>query len=372
MPEFLKDKPTWVGLSLAALVCACLILGADVLSLLCDYHTGTTTVKLSDSADDAPTTRESNTLRRRIASSHEPIPTLSPSASASPQPLSPSPEALPASNAATPAQSESESSYPAKAQDTSTSSDYSADAKTSPYAGTPTNSEVGLQGIMLGDATGIAVLSYSGTTYTVAPGDKFGPYKVTDIEADRVILDKNGQRSQVSMSVPPSESSVASSAIPKKSVGDYPPVLPPPEAVPLPPQPIALPTSEQTPSSGRVYNITESDLLALPSKDRSASELTREELDEFTRKGAALMADIRGSEVENARGIRLEFRNPDNALAKLGLRDGDIILRINSKSVVGVEDIYNSVLTLRDAPQVDIDILRNGEPMSVFHKFPER
>ncbi len=372
MPEFLKDKPTWVGLILAALVCACLFLGADVLSLLCDYHTGPATVNLSDSADGAPTARGSNTLRRRIASVLEPSPTPSPSGSASPQILNPAPELPPAPNTVTTAPSESESSYPAAAQDTSSAPDYSADAQTSNYAGTPTNSEVGLQGIMLGDATGIAVLSYSGTTYTVSQGDKIGPYKVSDIEADRVILDNNGQRSQVSMSVPPSESSSAGPAIPKKSVGDYPPVLPPPEAVPLPPQPIALPAGEQAPSSKQVYNITESDLLALPNEDRSANELTREELDEFTRKGAALMADIRGSELENARGIRLEFRNPDNALAKLGLRDGDVVLRINSRSVVGVEDIYNAVLTLRDAPQVDIDIMRNGEPMSVFHKFPER
>ena len=103
-----------------------------------------------------------------------------------------------------------------------------------------------------------------------------------------------------------------------------------------------------------------------------ANELTREELDEFTRKGAALLADIRGSEVENGRGIQVQFRNPDNALAKLGMKDGDVVLRINSKNVYGVEDIYNAVLTMRDAPQIDIEISRNGQPLSLFHKFPER
>ena len=350
-----------------------------MLSQLVDYHRAESPKDLASHADMAPpvSTRQ-HTFWRSAEKQDE-----SAAASPSPQP-SPSASAALAEPAAAETAAQAADAPAASEASTPQSEDWGGSSDASAYRagseghsasdGIGENSEVTLQGVMLGADAGIAVLEYDGQTYTVGQGEKVGDYQIDDIKADRVTLNRHGQLSQVKISIPKDSEA---SAAPSLSVGSYPPVLPAPNDVPLPPQPVKIPESGPAASSGlgdseAVYNITEADFEGGTNVSAPANELTREELDEFTRKGAALLADIRGTEVENGRGIQVKFRNPDNALAKLGMQDGDVVLRINSKTVLGIEDIYNAVLTMRDAPQIDIDLSRNGQPMSLYHRFPER
>ena len=355
--------------SFAAIVLLCGFFAADALSLLVSYHRLTPPDKLSDTADFAPPERLINNGPRRLASqtTSEPTPTASVSPAASEYPVPPT-EAPVAEQQTAPNNPEEEytSSAPAPA------------FPVADYPEAKENTDIAVQGILKGTSTGVAVIEYQGDTLTVSPGDSVGSYKVTAIQSDRVLFDNNGESSQVRIATPRDSSASVASA---PSVGNYPPVLPAPDQVPLPPQPVTLPpvgnsnpveTFSYAPSGDAVYNITDADLQGHGNLTPPANELSRKELEEFTRKGAALLADIRGTEVENGRGVQVKFRNPDNALAKLGMQDGDVVLRINSKSVYGVEDIYNAVLTMRDAPQIDIEVSRNGQPVSLFHKFPER
>lgn len=360
--------------SFAAIVLLCGFFAADALSRLVDFHRLTPPDKLSDTADYAPPESQSYAGTRRLASQPpaepEASPTPSPNSSESPADLADNVEseqltAAADADAALPSV-ETEGTYPvATVPDTNE------------------NKEIAVQGILKGTSTGVAVVEYNGDTLTVSPGDSVGAYTVTDIQSDRVLFDKHGESSQVRIATPRDNNASAGSVAsgPAPTVGDYPPVLPAPNQVPLPPQPVTLPTvSHSTPSAAKtyagtsdaVYTITDADLQGSANVTQPANELSREELEEFTRKGAALMADIRGTEVENGRGVQVKFRNPDNALAKLGMQDGDVVMRINSKSVFGVEDIYNAVLTMRDAPQIDIEVQRNGQPLELYHKFPDR
>lgn len=393
MPKFLKDQPKWMSAVFAVLVLSCGLLGADILGQLADLRSSEPVGSLDSHADSAPPfTAERSVPYRLSGKSKETQPSPSPSPSASPKsaaetappPVSAEAPALPvaASDAETYAY---QNTHPQPSHDAggSQSAQFRPNAQSErrEYEDAEENQEIALQGIMLGNSAGIAVVEYEGETYTVGQGESVGDYKVEDIKANRVIFKRQGQLSQAHIDTPAdSLGGAAAGAQPASSsgVGDYPPVLPPPEDVPLPPQPVSLPETKRqvktaVPQSDAVYNITEADFTGSGVDiSPAANELTREELDEFTRKGAALLADIRGSEVENGRGIQVQFRNPDNALAKLGMKDGDVVLRINSKNVYGVEDIYNAVLTMRDAPQIDIEISRDGQPLSLFHKFPER
>lgn len=383
----------------AVLVLSCGLLGADILGLLIDYRSTEPVGDLASHADLAPPSAEERQAYE--LSSGRAKGTIAPSASPAAAAKSSQPaEAIPSSSSEDSSSSAAAaelSAPPSQANLTTaleTNGSPAAQAASPPPAAHSSenfkeNRDMTLQGIMLGDSAGIAVLEYGGNTYTVGQGDNVGDYHIEDIQADRVTLNRQGQRSQVHINTPASSASSASAvsasaisdgnATPAAAVGNYPPVLPPPNEVPLPPQPVSLPEAQETSgsttsnvSTDAVYNITEADFTEGVNISPEANELTREELDEFTRKGAALLADIRGSEVENGRGIQVEFRNPDNALAKLGMKSGDVVLRINSKNVLGVEDIYNAVLTMRDAPQIDIEITRNGQPLSLFHRFPDR
>lgn len=382
MPNFLKEQPKWMSAVFAVLVLSCGLLCADILGQLTD-SSREPIGDLASHADSAPPgggSRPEPSLR--YGKSRE----VQPSPSASPAPKSAEEAAAVSIKEETAVPSVSlpaETHYPQTAAEEAQQSASASVQRTAPrpaYDDAEENQDIALQGIMLGSSAGIAVVEYEGSTYTVGQGEHVGDYTVEDIQADRVTFKRQGKLSQVHIDTPADAAGSVSAGTAGASaagVGDYPPVLPPPEEVPLPPQPVSLPEIKHQAGSSAVrseavYNITEADFTGGTDMSPEANELTREELDEFTRKGAALLADIRGSEVENGRGIQVQFRNPDNALAKLGMKDGDVVLRINSKNVYGVEDIYNAVLTMRDAPQIDIEISRNGQPLSLFHKFPER
>lgn len=216
-----------------------------------------------------------------------------------------------------------------------------------------------LEGVMTGSGVGIAVLNVDGNSYTVGAGDKAGRYTVDNISSDSVTLSGDGKTFTVGIT----------DSKPSRRIGDYPAVLPDPEDVPLPPPP--MPASEPV-LPGTVDMALDDYEEPAGSVSASGHTLTRQEMKEFISKGAAVVSDVRASSVDGENtGVKLTFRNPDNALAKLGLKDGDIVMSCNSKVMITPEQLYNQLLTLQDAPYAHFFVIRNGQEMFVDCDFPE-
>ncbi len=217
--------------------------------------------------------------------------------------------------------------------------------------------QVDLQGVMLGGGVGIAVLEVEGQDYTASVGDEAGGYKVVEIHPDRVVLSQGGRTFPVRLSGAPAA----------QVVGEGPPVLPDPGEVPPPPVP--------APASGGPPRLPPPPLTGVQAPAVSAApaaSVSHQDIDAFLEQGAALARDVRGVAVPgDGRGVRLEFRNAANALARLGLKNGDVVLSLNGEPIRTPEELYNSYLILRKTPSVEFEVLRGGQPTSVRYDFPE-
>lgn len=216
---------------------------------------------------------------------------------------------------------------------------------------------VELQGLMVGGGIGVAVLRVDGEDRTVGVGESAGGWEVMEIHPDHVVLARDGRKLPLALSGAPIS----------PPPGQGPPVLPPPDQVPLPPAPIPAGSA----SSESVETLAPAQQVDLVP---SAGALPggRREVEAFLEQGAALARDVRGVAVPGqGRGVRLEFRNPVNALATLGLRDGDVVLALNGEPIRTAEELYNSWLILRNTPQVEFEVLRAGKALEVRYEFAE-
>lgn len=223
-----------------------------------------------------------------------------------------------------------------------------------------TNQELELQGVMIGNGASIAVLEYQGQSYTAAPGDQVGGYEIEQVQADSVTVSKAGQRSKVAIG---GNSQAAGSP----AIGSYPPVLPDPESVPLPPAPVPVDVSEPA-APNPVYL----DDGANYERKSPSGGLSRQALNSFAQSGAKLVGDIYATTVaDDGLGVQIRFRNPQNALAQLGVKDKDIVLSINGKMIRSQEELYNSCLALKDAPHVKIELMRRGQVTNINYQVPD-
>ncbi len=60
-------------------------------------------------------------------------------------------------------------------------------------------------------------------------------------------------------------------------------------------------------------------------------------------------------------GVLLEFRQPDNLMAKLGLQHGDVLLAVNGSPIRGAEDLYKAYMTLRNAEALEFQVERGQQ-----------
>jgi len=308
-----------VGLGAALLVCLSVFLGADLLSVLVGYQSRIPPEPL-------------------VAS---PVAVAGPSTSAAPDLAILKPVSLPVSSGS-PAPSPSGGAT---------------DPSIEPMEPGGESASIDLQGVMLGGGVGVAVLEVGGREYTATVGEQVGSYQLVEIHPDRVVLGRDGQTFPVRLSGSPVT----------QPVGDGPPVLPDPGEVPLPPPPAPAAAGPALPPD---MPASQAQALTVPTPE--ATSVSRQEIDAFLEQGAMLARDVRGVAVPgDGRGVRLEFRNPANALARLGLRDGDVVLSLNGESIRTPEELYNSYLILRNTPTVDFRVLRGGQPTAVHHDFSD-
>jgi general secretion pathway protein C len=64
-------------------------------------------------------------------------------------------------------------------------------------------------------------------------------------------------------------------------------------------------------------------------------------------------------------GIVIRRLQPDEALAQIGLRDGDVLQEINGFHLSDPEEALEAYAKLRKAARLDIKVLREGKPMTV-------
>jgi len=318
MAGFLREPPLGVGLTAGVLVVLSVFLGGDLLSVLVGFQ-----------AELPP-----RPLTREVGRNHEEIgeTSLSPGLAVllrrEPR-LSPSAERGPAGEAETGLE---------------------------PTLGNAPL-EVELQGVMVGGGVGVAVLRVEGQDHTVGLGESAGGWKVVEIHPDHVVLARDGRLHPLTLSGAPVS----------QPLGQGPPVLPPPDQVPLPPAPLPV-----GPGPAESVEAVAPDLAVDATPPAGSAPGERREVEDFLEQGAALARDVRGVTVPGqGRGVRLEFRNPANALARLGLKDGDVVLSLNGEPIRTTEELYNSWLILRNTPRVEFEVLRSGKPLQVHHDFAD-
>lgn len=66
-------------------------------------------------------------------------------------------------------------------------------------------------------------------------------------------------------------------------------------------------------------------------------------------------------------GVQVNYNNPSNPFARLGIQSGDIVLALNQKPARGVEDVTNLVMELRNSTVLNFQLERGGQqlPLSV-------
>ncbi|MBQ7503456.1 hypothetical protein IJT93_12240 [bacterium] len=278
-----------------------------------------------------------------------------------------------------------------------------------------------LQGVMVGGDSGIAVLSLGGASHTLSEGQTLQGYKVDKVLSDRVVLRKGGRSVTLSLS---SAASGTETLAGENAQGH--PVLPNPKDVPPPAKPGAnssaasarrgtvhadkgaasveplaspVPFSETEdyndgresgggmPEPARVEvknfadsgkrfesyyqedsGLTSADIKSGgPEVSPTPMHPSREELSGYLKRGAAIISEVRATPDEEDMGVKLKFLKSDNIFSRLGLQDGDTVTRINNKTVLSSEELFNSVLTVSEMPFVNIEYKRKGQDGSLVY-----
>lgn len=267
-----------------------------------------------------------------------------------------------------------------------------------------------LSGIMLGSGSGIAVIEYNGTSYTKSEGQKVGRYTVAKILSDRVVVEDGVNNFTLGLNSSGTSDLVSSSAGTSGSTNGH-PVLPDPGQVPPPEVPVVRAKTafknetSAAPSIVSSYandedsdNVSETSSAPVPSKidvydfaqERRAEEEkkansmyaprvnakakvklpkasptpvrpTREEIEKYLQRGAAIISEIKVQPDSSGLGVKVKFVQEDNVLHRLGIKDGDVITRVNNKTILNSEELFNSVLNISEMPFVNIEYKRQGQ-----------
>jgi type II secretion system protein C len=193
-----------------------------------------------------------------------------------------------------------------------------------------------LAGTMEGQGQSLAVLQVGQETQVVAVGEEWMGYKVMEVGAFQARLkDARGQEHTVSMAL-----AGAQNAAPG-------PVVYPPGTMPPITNTTVTNTTPGTPDAGGP--VTSRQIKAW-FDDKS-----------FVRN--ILVQPVKRN--DEVAGIQINYSNPDNPFAKLGIQSGDIIQTFNSRPVKGMEDMDWALKELRNAQSLNFQVERNGQQVPV-------
>lgn len=68
-------------------------------------------------------------------------------------------------------------------------------------------------------------------------------------------------------------------------------------------------------------------------------------------------------------GTRVDFRDPNNLMAKMGIKNGDILLSVNGAPTRTPDDMYQGYMTIRNAEALEFVVDRGGETQTIRYEF---
>lgn len=223
------------------------------------------------------------------------------------------------------------------------------DSSVRPSTPAPPPSNLQLRGTMAGGAgSGLAMVDVNGQTQVVSTGELVGGMTLTSVSAYSITLTSpDGSVQVLDMNAEgPVSTTVANASAP-----------PPVAARPQPPTPPDQPEDEGPPEGEVDAGGSDSAIL-------TQREL-RNILDnpaEFAGKGFRMKPVLNGGEIV---GMRVNIRNASHPLARLGIKDGDIVKSLNGTPLNGPEALSSIYRVLRNTSSLSFDVDRGGSSEKV-------
>jgi len=186
-----------------------------------------------------------------------------------------------------------------------------------------------LQGTLVAGDASVAFLEASGKAVAVSLDQEVSNYRVTHIDSTWIALSQGGKVFRLEMD----------------TVKEERPTQPPAAAVPQPSQTIVSEASPVVPA---------------PDQGRLSLDDIRSQLDNASNMAQQVRVIPKARDGQTY-GVLLEFRRPDNLMAKLGLQHGDVLLAVNNSPIRGAEDLYKAYMTLRNAEALEFQVERGDQ-----------
>ena len=198
-------------------------------------------------------------------------------------------------------------------------------------------SSLSLKGTLVAGGTRAAILEVAGKTRVVGVGEEVAGFKLTRVESTWVGLRQGDQAVQLVLETV------------KEGQGSAPAAAPMADAALVPQPPAPLPAAGD--GDGE------------PGAPLSMEDI-RAQLDNASRMAQQVRV-VPKSKDGQTYGVQLEFRQPDNLMARLGLQHGDVLLAVNGNPIRGAEDLYKAYMTMRNADALEFQVERGGQTLPV-------
>jgi type II secretion system protein C len=203
----------------------------------------------------------------------------------------------------------------------------------------PTN--MTLRGTMAGgDGSGLAMIEVNGQTQVVGTGELISGMTVTAVTAYSVTLEAQGQIQVLEMD----------------SGGQV-------VGLPTPSQPVAVATPEVTEPVSEPD--ADADSESVPEGGVEDAILTQRELRnildnpaEFAGKGFRMKPVLKGGDII---GMRVNMRDQNHPLARLGVQNGDVVKSLNGTPINGPEALSSIYRVLRNTSNLSFEVERGGK-----------
>jgi S1-C subfamily serine protease len=92
--------------------------------------------------------------------------------------------------------------------------------------------------------------------------------------------------------------------------------------------------------------------------------IRRQILENYSRNGFRLGVILSESDIE-AQGVTIERVDPNSPADRAGLREGDIITHLEGETVRNPQDVREFLRNLKEAKELNIEVLRDGQPVTL-------
>lgn len=77
-------------------------------------------------------------------------------------------------------------------------------------------------------------------------------------------------------------------------------------------------------------------------------------------------------DTEDGKGVKVTDVDKDSNAAKAGVKEGDVITKVNDSTVDGVEDLQRATRLTKEGSTLKLQVLRNGKTENIDVKFPKK